>query len=161
MDERPAPGTPRFLSSLALISTLSAAVEVHRGVLARRSGQDPSAQEAAATARAHLQTDAAALRLLLVRLRVNLVCEDEAAPGAARRLSEGLLLARGGRLLQRMHQRLLSVYPDVEPALVEAARVLKGRADAIPHLDPGAFEDALRGFVADGLRFLDALEPVY
>lgn len=161
MDERPLPGTPRFLSSLALISTLSAAVAVHRGVLARRSGQDPSGQEAADTASAHLQADVAALRLLLVRLRVNLVCEDDAVPGAARRLAEGLLLARGGRLLQRMHQRLLSIYPGVEADLVESARVLKGRADAIPHLDPGAFEGALREFVADGLQFLDALAPVY
>ncbi|PSQ89433.1 MAG: hypothetical protein BRD45_03210 [Bacteroidetes bacterium QS_8_64_10] len=65
-------------------------------------------------------------------------------------------LARVRRLLHRIHQRLMSLYPDVSGALVERARLLHKRARSIQNEDANVPPD----FLDDALQLTDALETV-
>lgn len=115
-----------MLETMLLLSTLSTAADVSYGVIERRAGRDPSAQEEPDVARAYLYRDVAELDDLLMRLRSGLVytryaVEDRHAL-LVRRFDMLLVVRRIDRILQSIHQRLLSLYPDVSAELVEEVR---------------------------------------
>lgn len=152
----------RILPSMALLSTLSTAVQIHRGIRARRSGEDPSEQEAASTARSYLGSAVSELRLLLTRLRITVAAgdRDDVSTAAVRRFPQAMMLAQTARHLHRIHQRLMSLYPGVPESLVEQARLLHAEAEALPHLEPGRFESSLGPFIEQGLTFVDHLSSL-
>ena len=115
-----------LFGAMTLLAVVSAAAEAAFGMRERRAGRDPSTQEDEAVAIPALLDDAARAQEILLQLRTSLIvgAEDEPAgiAGRVRRFGELQQLRRLGRLFQRIHQRLLSLYPDVPESLVETAR---------------------------------------
>lgn len=153
--EGPAPRYPSdaaVLQSMTLLATLSTAADVGRGISERRAGRDPSAQEPTDVAAPHLHAAANELQDLLMQLflgRVHVAHAEESYLTVAVRHFDILIkMNRIERLLQVMHQRLLSIYPDVSEELVEEARIV--------HSDCNTLRDAsLRNFVRNLDPFLD------
>ena len=138
--------------ALVLFSTLSTAADVWHEARERRAGRDPSAQEAAAVVRPLLRQAAGTLQARLMQLQARLLrADDEGAVAALlRRYHELMTLRHVGQELHLIHQRLLSLYPDVSEALVEEARLLS--REAARQLD-GAGSEALGALVRRGLVF--------
>jgi hypothetical protein len=151
-----------LLSAVALLATLATAADVGEGVRERRAGRDPSAQEAAEVVRPLLRANAGDVRAILMRLRASVVYAQHAGEdgltATVRRFGDLMLLLRAARLLHRMHQRLLSLYPAVPEALAEAARRVHREAEAAREAERAAFPDAVGRFVEHALAFIQALE---
>lgn len=149
---------------MTLLSTLSAAAEVRQASLERRAGHDPSTQEAAGFVRHYLLQALPELEELLMRLRLvqaYVRYREEAQPVALLRRFDALMtLRRTTRLLEVVHQRLLSLYPDVAEDLVEEARSLTEAARQGASLDAETFPDYLHTLLGRGLAFTGALRQV-
>jgi hypothetical protein len=124
------PETPQsaaVLESMTLLATLSTAADLSDAVAERRAGRDPSAQEQTDAAAHHLRRTGDDLMDLTMQMlfgRVHLAHESEEVLAAAVRHFDLLMkLRRAERALHAMHQRLLSLYPEVSEALVEEARL--------------------------------------
>lgn len=143
------------LRSMLLLSTLSTAAEVWYGARERRDGRDPSGQETSKAAAAWVRAERKELQEMLMRLRAGLVYarhhEAEAAEHLVRHFDALMTLARAARLLHRIHQRLLSLYPAVSEDLVEEVRILEGTCSHLVEADEEAFEDALGSFIEQAL----------
>lgn len=132
---------------MLLLSTLSAAAEVWSTVEERRAGRDPSSQEDASVVEPFLRGASRELQEMTMRLRASLVYalsheeEPEARMAAVRRFNDLMTLQRVGRVLHMVHQRLLSLYPAVTERLVEEARVLERRCEALLEVDQPDLED--------------------
>ena len=146
--------------SMALLSALATASAVWQSARERRAGHDPSDQEPEAFVRPFLLAAAAELEPILLRLQASLMhvrMHDE--PHLAvlvRRFDDLMTLTRAARLLNRIHQRLLSLYPDVDEALVEAARRLTAESSALLD-DEVLYADRLAAFVDDGFEAMRQL----
>jgi hypothetical protein len=146
------------LQSMALLATLSTAEDVRRSVAQRRAGLDPSAQEPHDRAAASLRQtgdDVMDLMMQLMLGQMHLAHQDERPIAAAVRHFDLLMkLRRAERLLHAMHQRLLSLYPDVSEAVVEEARAVH---DAVDRLADAEAEDILHDLDAvaeQGISFI-------
>lgn len=148
--------TPSF-SALVLLSTLRTAVEVRHAISERRAGRDPSEQEDAPSVEAYLRGILPELQHLLGRLRLSLVVAraDEAAFVQA--FEDRLVLARLGRELHVVHQRLLSLYPAVPEELVEEARLRQQEAERLAAASGPGFERVLTGWVDRAAGFFEGL----
>lgn len=110
---------------LVWLSTLHAAAEVVRGRSERVRGIDASELEAPSEARRHIrpalrELEEASFRLGALQSDV-LETVDELSAVVAR--FDGLLLLnRSAQLLEDIHRRLLSLYPEVGEALIEEVR---------------------------------------
>ena len=115
---------------MVLLSALSTASEVIRSMRERRRGHDASEQESPDVARKYVRAALDELSDGLFALRTSRVADEEGAEDAAveltRKLNELMILNRLLRLLHVIHQRLLSIYPEVEADLVEEARCVEG-----------------------------------
>ncbi|NBB72784.1 MAG: hypothetical protein GVY35_03785 [Bacteroidetes bacterium] len=151
----PPPKEHAVLQTMALLATLSTAEDVRTAIAERRAGRDPSAQEPQPVAVSYLSTAAPALQELLMQLllsHVNLRFDhDEALALAVRHFDERMKLRRIVRLLQGMHQRLLSLYPTVSEELVEEARLVHRDAEALLDSDVEPFIDQLGAVLERGL----------
>lgn len=140
---------------MALLATLTTAEDVRSAIDERRAGRDPSAQEPQQVAVPYLRTAAGELQTLLMQLlmsHVNLRHDhDEALAVAVRHFDERMKLRRVVRLLQGMHQRLLSLYPEVSEQLVEEARVVHRDAETLLDSDVEVFVDQLGAMLERGL----------
>ncbi len=143
------------LQSMALLATLSTAEDVRSAIAERRAGRDPSAQEPQPVSVLYLGEAATELQELLMQLllsHVNLRFDhDDALALAVRHFDERMKLRRIVRLLQGMHQRLLSLYPKVSEELVEEARVVHRDAEALLDSDVESFIDQLGAVLERGL----------
>ena len=123
------------LQSMTLLATLSTAETVRRSVDERRAGRDPTAQEPAPqAAHALRETGDEALDLLMQLMlgHMHIAHQDEQPIAVAVRHFDLLMkLRRVERLLHSMHQRLLSLYPDVSEALVEEARAAHDAVESL------------------------------
>jgi hypothetical protein len=121
------PDSAAVLESMTLLATLSTAADLRTALAERRAGRDPSAQERSDQAAHHLRETGSQLMDLTMQLlfgRVHLAHQKEEALAAAVRHFDLLMkLRRAERHLHSMHQRLLSLYPEVSEALVEEARL--------------------------------------
>lgn len=146
---------PAVLESMTLLATLSTAAEVGQQVQARRAGRDPAAQEPPDVAAPELHAAARDVQDLLMQLmlgRVHLEHRDEAEMAAAVRHFDALMkLRRTSRHVHTMHQRLLSLYPDVSEELVEEARIVEQQAETLLDADVATFVDRLDGFLERAL----------
>jgi len=120
------PASAAVLESMTLLATLSTAEEVRASVAERRAGRDPSAQAPSDVAAARLEEARESLMELLMQLVLGRVPLERRAEGdlahAVRQFDLLMKLRRAERLINTMHQHLLSLYPDVSEALVEEAR---------------------------------------
>lgn len=158
MDHTPSGGaTAAVLQTMTLLSTLSTAVEVGHALRERRAGRDPSAQEDEGVVRPFLWTSAGELERLLMQLQASLTHrrhhEEGTHAALVRRFDDLMLLHRLGVLLGVVHQRLLSLYPEVGEALVEEARALHGTCEAVSEGASSRFAERAGRLVAQGLTF--------
>ncbi len=143
--------------AMALFSTLATAADVSHALRERRAGRDPSGQEAETVVRPYLSRAAAELQVLLMQLQAGRLQAERAAEegyvaALVRRYHELMALRRAERKLHVVHQRLLSLYPAVDEALLEEARRLHRQTGAL--LDG---EGGLDGFLYRALVFAGRL----
>ena len=145
------------LRTMALFATLSTATEVLHAFAERRAGRDPSAQEPVRVVRPYLWTTSRELDRMAMQLQGALAHAEhspEARIAALLRRFESLItLRRIARLLNVVHQRLLSLYPEVSEDCVEQARHLTGQADALIETDDHTYLAETPLFLADTLHF--------
>lgn len=152
--------TAATLHTFALVATLRTALGVSRGIAGRQAGEDPSAEEPEAPVRAYLHAAAGRIGSLLVRLRLRVVAgppEDEHA-ALVQAFEDRLALADLAEELRVAHQKLLSLYPAVGEALVEAAR--QRHQEALDLVEEDVLDDGLAPFLerlADDLAGLRAV----
>ncbi len=83
--------------------------------------------------------------------------KDEVAPEV--RVFEWLMhVVRARRLLHRVHQRLLSLYPAISEDLLERVRMLELEAERLLEGSGSEHEEALVRFAEEGLRCLRDIE---
>lgn len=129
-----APSDAAILRSMALLATLSTAATVAQAAAERRAGRDPSAQEAEPVARPLLRQALREAHPLLLRMQAALAYlrhqPEDRLPLLVRQFDLLLTLTRTARLLQTIHQRLLSLYPAIPAELAEEARQVQAAAEA-------------------------------
>lgn len=149
------------LQAMVLFSTLTTASEVWHAAKERRAGRDPSEQEAAAEVRSYLNTAIGELQALLLQLRASLIAglTEEAPPVSrlVRRFNDLMTLRQVSGLLQVIHQRLLSLYPDVSERLVEEARVLYQDSGLLLDVDESLFGTTVEPFAGQAMVFATKL----
>lgn len=143
---------------MTLLATLSAATEVKFRIEERKAGRDASEQEDEDFALSYLVEAEDELRTSLVNLRAGFILEDDTSADpiakSVRRFSELSRLHGMCSLLQRMHQRMLSLYPQISEELVEEARQLITACEALLELED---EKGVPPFVQRALLFCDDL----
>lgn len=126
--------------ALALLATLSTAGELAVSFALQQQGRDPAGQEDAPDVRLGLREDATALHEMIVRgyalLYVHEGEDDTLA--FARHLDRMFVMRRLSRLLHRIHQRLLSLYPACPEDVLECVRLLEQETAGGQHLDAEA-----------------------
>lgn len=144
------------LRSMVLLSTLSTAAEVWYVTKERRAGRDPSTLEHSCVVKPFLFETSVTLREMIFRLRANLLsCSDGRnyyVIRLVRRFDNLLILQRISRRLHLVHQRLLSLYPEVDADLIEEARILGNKSIEVVETES---ESELSAFVLYLDRLLD------
>ncbi|MEP0547156.1 MAG: hypothetical protein ABJF88_09495 [Rhodothermales bacterium] len=148
------------LHVMALLSTLRTASEVRHAMAERRAGRDPSGQEDVQPVRDYLREALPTLRSLVSRLRVSLAVERDERAAFVQAFEDRLTLARLARELHVVHQRLLSLYPDVPPALVEEARLRQQEAARLAVASGSGFDRVLTHWLDRTSTFLEAMAEV-
>lgn len=138
------------------MSTLATAADVVYGMSERRQGRDPSSQEDADLAGGWIRAAAHEIEEYLLSLRAGrILLEGDDAEGShalSRRMSEVMILNHLARLLQVIHQRLLSLYPAVSEELVEDSRLLHAECASLRDGDAdsiGPFDARVQRFCGD------------
>ena len=163
-DSRPAAAFQPKLGAMAAVATLRTAATVAANVAARRAGRDPADQEAPGDARTALADSADDLAVLLTALRTRLAVytEPEAMEAGdeqaalVRAFEDRMAMLRLSDELHRVHQRLLSLYPEVDMYLPEVARRLQQEAATLLEVE-ARFDRRLEGLVEAAGLFVDAL----
>lgn len=142
--------------AVALVATIRTAFQAARAIDDRRAGRDPSAQEPEADVRADLEGLRRELAAQIIRLRLRVVAGAPDGPAAlAQAFEDRALLDDLGRTLGVAHQKLLSLYPGVDEALVEAVRQVA--AEARDRATADAYDRALAAFVSRTADLADAI----
>ncbi len=138
------------LHALALVASVRTALGVRRAIDARRAGLDASAQEEEGAVRVYLGGALGRIGSLLVRLRLRAVAGPPDDPEAAlvQAFEDRLALSDLAEELRVAHQKLLSLYPDVPEAVVEAVR--RGHRQALALVEADDL-DAVLGLFLDRL----------
>ena len=130
--------------AIALLASARAALGAAIQIGDRRAGRAASAQEPEDTARAALGDLTDQVAEQTVRLRLRAAVGGPSGPAAlAQAFEDRILLDDVGRTLAVAHQKLLSLYPAVEAALVEAVR-----QQAVAARDRALADDPARGLSA-------------
>jgi len=148
--------------AMALFSTVTTAVQVWHAASERRAGRDPSAQEAKPFVRIYLHRAAGALQAQFMQLQAGLVQAERAeaedyVAALVRRYNDLMVLHGIAEHLKVVHQRLLSLYPEVPEALVEEARVMQQAGSTLLETGDDAFPARVQSFVRRGLLFTGRL----
>ena len=160
------PSDKGFLDSalfgiMTLLATLSAATEVKYRIEERKAGRDASAQEDEAFAASYLQEAEDELRTSLVNLRAGFILHEyessDTTATSIRRFSDLSQLHSMTSHLQRMHQRMLSLYPHISEELVEEARMLVATCESLLELEEDQYKTRAPLFVQRALQFCDNL----
>ncbi len=145
------------LDALVLLSTLRTAAEVRHAFAERRAGRDPSEQEEIPSVLASLHTTLPELRDFVTQLRLRLVVEQDDRVATLLAFEERTVLARLARELHVVHQRLLSLYPEVAESLVEEARLRQHEAARLTTASRRGFRTDLGRWLDRTTDFLEAL----
>ncbi len=122
-----------LLRTMTLLSTLNLAAALALGMRERKAGRDPSAENDAAVVQPELVEISTTLRSLAFQLESSTILGNspEATDAAhtqaftVQRYVDLVRLQKVGQLLHRLHQHLLSLYPAIDEALAEEARLLE------------------------------------
>ena len=146
---------------MTLLATLSAATEVKYRIEERKAGRDASAQEDEEFATSFLLEAEDELRTSLVNLRAGFILyeydSDDAISTSIRRFSDLSQLHSMCSHLQRMHQRMLSLYPNMPEDLIEEARKLIASCESLLELDEEQYKKGAPAFAQRALQFCDSL----
>ena len=160
------PSDQGFLESalfgiMTLLATLSAATEVKYRIEERKAGRDASTQEDEEFATSFLFEAEDELRTSLVNLRAGFILyeydAEDAVSTSIRRFSDLSQIQSMCGHLQRMHQRMLSLYPNIPEDLVEEARKLIASCESLIELDEDQYKKGAPLFVQRALQFCDHL----
>ena len=155
------PNDASVLPAMTLLATLSTAAEVRHAISERRAGRDPAAQEDAGIVRPFLYEARRDLLELLLRLRTGLTYrkhhDEQESVAAVRHFEQLMTLRRAERLLHLIHQRLLSLYPDVPESVLEDVRLLESRCARLQEADAASFAPSLTAFLEEALSFISNL----
>lgn len=149
--------TDSQLRAMALLASLRTAVDVVVALAERQAGRDPSAQEAPEAVRPYLRAAHATLRSVVGRLQVRLAVPPVEEAALVQAFEDRMLLARAAREGHVVHQRLLSLYPEVSETLVERARAVQAEAARLAAAPEEGFEEALAAWVESASAFLEEL----
>lgn len=144
--------------SMALLSTLSTAVDVIRAMRERRLGRDPSEQQDSDVVLLSLASELELLAEHVMALRASLVAREGEARGRVilvRHMNDLILIGNLSRGLHRVHQLLMSLYPDVTEDVIEEARRLHSESGALVEDRSDAVDTAVR--FADDVSMLLAM----
>ncbi len=145
-------------SAIALLATLSTASWLQKSIQERRAGRDPAALEPVEEARAFLERTLPELGNLFYQLLTHAIYKEEAAITPEVHAFERMMhILRVRRLLHRVHQRLLSLYPIVSEGVIESVRKLELEAE---HLIEGDSQEEM-GYISlaeQGLQLLRELQ---
>lgn len=130
-----------------LLATLRTANDLRRGITERRAGRDPSAQEPEPEAYAWILNALPEMHRLVTRLRVSLVVEREEHAALVHAFEDRTVLARLARTLHVVHQRLLSLYPEVPETLIETVRLQQREAERLSTTAAERFEPLLTAWL--------------
>lgn len=124
--------------ALALLATLSTVGELAVSFALQQKDRDPAGQEHELDVRQGLRDDLSALHEMIVRGYALLHVQDaeDDSLAFARHLDRLLVMRRVSRLLHRIHQRLLSLYPACPEDILEQVRVLEQQGTGWRHLAP-------------------------
>lgn len=112
---------------MALLSTLSTAVDLAGAMRERRLGRDPSEQQSPEIVLPSLAEGLRSLEYHIISLRTSIVAAQEESSVRVvlvRQMNDLILLGGVSRALHGMHQQLMSLYPGVGEDMVEKARHL-------------------------------------
>lgn len=160
------PSDQGFLESalfgiMTLLASLSAATEVKYRIEERKAGRDASSQEDEEFATSFLLEAEDELRTSLVNLRAGFILyeydSEDAVSTSIRRFSDLSQLQSMCSHLQRMHQRMLSLYPNISEDLVEEARKLIASCESLLELDEDQYKKGAPLFAQRALQFCDNL----
>ena len=151
--------------AMVLFSTLSTATTVWHAARERRAGRDPSTQETPAFVQTYLRHAAGELQALLMQLQAGLIHDEQAEEEGyiarlVRRYHHLMALRRVTHHLKTIHQRLLSLYPDVAETLIEEARLLRDDGSALLGDEAETYAERLSLFLRRALVFTASLHQV-
>lgn len=145
------------LRAFALLATLRTANDVRHALAERRAGRDPSEQEDAPGVRAYLGAVLPELRGLVSRLRLSLVVVPDERVALVRAFEDRMMLQNLARDLHVVHQRLLSLYPDVPEDLVELARRQQVEAERLAGTSGDFFAPVLTAWLDRSVALFEGL----
>lgn len=120
--------------SMALLSTLSTAVDLVVARRERQLGRDPSEEQSPDVVIPSLLEGLVGLEDHVMALRASIVAgerEDRKGVELVRRLNDLILYSGAYRDLHAIHQRLMSLYPRVGEDLVEGTRRLHRTCESL------------------------------
>ena len=143
--------------AMTLLATLGAATKVAVGIRERKAGLDPSGQESEDVVRQYLKEAVDTSRRILLQLRASLVVgnyeRENGRTTPVRRFSELQQMSRLVPIFQRIHQRLLSLYPHVSDELAEEAReVFRAAEFLIEAAGSDSYETQAEAFIERGMQ---------
>jgi len=141
--------------ALALLATLSTVGELALSFALQQEGRDPAGQEPERSVRQGIREDLASLHEMMLRgYALQHLQDGEAdAMAFARHLDRLFVMRRISRLMHRLHQRLMSLYPACSESVLEQVRVLELHSTGWRHLAP----EALRAHTTTLLPALGSL----
>ena len=135
---------------MALLSTLSTAIDLVGAMRERRRGRDPSEQQSSEIALPSLAEGLRSLEHHIIALRTSIVAaenETNERVVLVRQMNDLILLSGVSRGMHGVHQHLMSLYPGVGEDLVEKARHL--------HRSCGGFLESEEPAVGNIIDFID------
>ena len=139
--------TASQLRAFVLLATLRTANDLRHAFAERRAGRDPSAQEPEPEAYAWILGVLPEMQRLVTRLRVSLVVEREEHAALVHAFEDRLVLGQLARTMHVVHQRLLSLYPEVPEVLIEQARLRQQEAERLASASGAHFERLLTAWL--------------
>lgn len=149
------------LEAMVLFSTLTTASEVWQDARERRAGRDPSEQEAEAVVVPYLKTASGELQALLMQLQASRIQADREEEGhiarLVRRYNDLTRLRHVSHLLQVVHQRLLSLFPEIPATLPEQTRILQRQSSMLLEAEETLFQQEIGLFLHHALVYTGRL----
>lgn len=151
-----------LLRTMTLLASLNVASEITFGMRERKAGRDPSSEETEDVVLPVLREEITTLKAIVFQLQSSLaLAEDTHAPHLSetpqaepvQRFIDLVRVQKAGQILHGIHQRLLSLYPAIDEAVAEEARLLKSTCDTLKDVEPVLFMASLAPFVNRAQHF--------
>ena len=116
--------------AVSLVAAARTALQTAQKIGDRRAGRDASEQQPEADVRLDLEVLLREVRTLVARLRLRAAVGVDEAAGAVQSFEDRLLIDDLARVLDVVHQKLLSLYPAVDEGTIEDVRRLAAGSHA-------------------------------